>query len=94
MAGTPADQAEKEVTVTYATRKHACDVQIANAQAQPSPAPAGDEIKAKQERFYAGAHPYMDESLPELRKAVHELGGLQAAPQSARPHFRRGREPD
>jgi len=55
-------------------------VQIANAQAQPSPAPAGDEIKAKQERFYAGAHPYMDESLPELRKAVHELGGLQAAP--------------
>jgi hypothetical protein len=76
--GTPADQAEKELT--YATRKYACAVQIANAQAQRSPAPAGDEIKAKQERLYAGAHPYMDESLPGLRKTVHELGGLKAAP--------------
>jgi hypothetical protein len=75
--GTPADQAEKEVT--YATVKYACNVQTASAQDQRSPLQASGEIRAKQERLYAGAHPYMDESLPELRKTVHELGGLKPA---------------
>jgi hypothetical protein len=76
--GTPADQAEKEVT--YATTKYACNVHTATAQSQQSASQAGDEIKAKQEKLYDGAHPYMDESLPELRKTVPELGGLKAAP--------------
>jgi hypothetical protein len=77
--GTPADQAGKEVT--YATVKYECDVQPPSAQTQPSSSQPGDETKAEQEKFYAGAHPYMDEALPELKKTVHELGGLKAVPQ-------------
>lgn len=54
--------------------------QTATPQAQQSISQPGDETTAEQEKFYAGAHPYMDEPLPELKKSVHELGGLKAAP--------------
>ena len=38
-----------------------------------------DEAKTEA-KLYAGAHPYMDEPLSELRKTVHELAGLTPAP--------------
>lgn len=47
--------------------------------AQQSPSQAGDEVKAEEAKFYADAHPYMDEPLPELKKMVHELSGLKPA---------------
>jgi hypothetical protein len=46
---------------------------------QPTTQPA-NEINAEAVRLYAGAHPYMDEPLPELKKMVHELAGLKPAP--------------
>jgi hypothetical protein len=74
--GTPADQvAGKEVT--YATVKYECDAQTASPQARSSAQPS-DEIKTAMARFYADAHPYMDEPLPELKKEVRELAGLKA----------------
>jgi hypothetical protein len=76
--GAPADQAGKEVA--YATEKYECAVKTASAQAKPSLSQPGDETKAEQEKLYGGAHPYMDEALPELKKTVHELGGLKAVP--------------
>jgi hypothetical protein len=40
--------------------------------------PAG-KIENEAERLYVGAHPYIDEPLPELKRRVHELGGLKPA---------------
>ena len=37
-------------------------------------------MNTEAERLYAGAQPYMDEPLPKLKKAVHELKGLEPAP--------------
>jgi|SRR5580658_1372082 hypothetical protein len=48
-------------------------------QAPQAPSQAGDQVKAEEAKFYANAHPYIDESLPELKKMVHELGGLKPA---------------
>jgi hypothetical protein len=39
-----------------------------------------DAAKAEAARLYADAHPYMDEPLAELKKTVHDLGGLTPAP--------------
>lgn len=52
----------------------------ARPQVQPSSPPPSDAIKTEATTLYAGAHPYMDEPLPELKKVVHELGKLQPAP--------------
>ena len=76
--GKPADPVGKGVA--YTTVKYGCDVQTAFPQAQQSPSQPGTEHKAEQEKFYAGAHPYMDESLSELKKTVHELGGAKPVP--------------
>src|ERR1700722_7128366 len=74
--GTPANQsAGKELT--YATVNYECDVQTVSPQA---PSQLSDANKADIARFYAHAHPYMDEPLPELKNTVRELGGLQPAP--------------
>lgn len=74
--GAPADETGKEVT--YATVKYACNVPAVSAQTQQAPPPVGP--KADAVKFYADAHPYMDLALPELKKAVRELGGLKPAP--------------
>jgi hypothetical protein len=68
--------------VTYNTVKYECAVQAASPQAEQSPSQPDDEIKTEETNFYAGAHPYMDEPLPELKKMVHELGGLKPVPSS------------
>ena len=36
-------------------------------QTQPSPSTSSDEFKTEAEKLYAGAHPYMDEPLAELK---------------------------
>jgi hypothetical protein len=74
--GTPVDPAIGK-GVTYNTVKYECDVQTASPQAEVSPSQGEDEIKTEETKFYASAHPYMDEPLPELKKMVHELGGLK-----------------
>jgi hypothetical protein len=74
--GNPADETGKEVT--YATVKYACNAPAASPQTQQAPPSAG--TKADAVKFYAGAHPYMDLPLPELKKAVHELGRLRLVP--------------
>jgi hypothetical protein len=38
-----------------------------------------DQIKSGETKFYADAHPYPDEPLPELKKIVPSLGGLKPA---------------
>lgn len=73
--GTPLDKAGKEVS--YTTVNYGCDVQTTSAPSSPQP---GDEVKVERQKLYADAHPYMDESLSDLKKTVHELGGLKAAP--------------
>ena len=40
----------------------------------------GDDVKTEATKLYAGAHPYMDDPLPELKKTVHALAGLKPAP--------------
>ena len=51
----------------------------------PSPSPSSassvpnDAPKTEAARLYADAHPYMDEPLAELKKTVHDLGGLTPA---------------
>jgi hypothetical protein len=50
------------------------------SQAQQSPSQPGDEIQIEAAKLYAGAQPYMDEPLPELKKTVHEAAGLKPAP--------------
>jgi hypothetical protein len=52
----------------------------ASSQTQQSPSQPDNEINAEAAKLYAGAHPYMDEPLPELKKAVHEVAGLNPAP--------------
>jgi hypothetical protein len=74
--GVPADETGKEVT--YITVKYQCPVQTA-VQGTPQPSQAADEVKAEETKFYADAHPYMDQPLPELKKVVHELSGLKPA---------------
>lgn len=51
-------------------------VLAAEPQVQPAASPES-EIRAEEERLYANARPYMDEPLSELKKTVHELGGLE-----------------
>jgi hypothetical protein len=46
-------------------------------QTPQSPSTPGDELKTEAEKLYAGAHPYMDEPLAELKKMAHELAGLK-----------------
>lgn len=46
--------------------------------ASATPAPLGG-LQGEEAKLYANAHPYMDESLPKLKKAVHELGDVQPA---------------
>jgi hypothetical protein len=46
-------------------------------QTQQSPSTSSDEFKTEAEKLYAGAHPYMDEPLAELKKMAHELAGLK-----------------
>jgi hypothetical protein len=55
-------------------------VLTASPQTQPPPARPSDQIKTEEAKLYADAHPYLDEPLPQLKKAVHELGGLEPAP--------------
>jgi hypothetical protein len=77
--GTPADQsAGKELT--YATVNYECDVQTVSPQTPQAPSRLSDANKADIARFYAHAHPYMDEPLTELKNTVRELSGLQPAP--------------
>jgi hypothetical protein len=45
------------------------------AQSRPT-----GKIENEAARLYAGAHAYIDEPLPELKKTVHELAGLKPAP--------------
>jgi hypothetical protein len=45
-----------------------------------SPTGPQDDIQAEAAKLYAGARPYMDDPLPELKKTVHELAGLRPAP--------------
>src|SRR5450755_3990766 len=52
----------------------------ASSQAQQPPSQPGDEIQIEAAKLYAGAQPYMDEPLPELKKVVHEAVGLKPAP--------------
>ena len=75
--GISEDQAGKERT--YATVKYECDGQTVSAQTQQSGSQPKDAIKADIARLYGDTHPYIDEPLPELKKAVHELGGLKPA---------------
>jgi hypothetical protein len=79
--GTPADPATGK-EVIYATVKYECDVQTASPQAPPQP---NDALKADIARFYADAHPYMDEPPPELKKTIRELAGLKPAPSQEQP---------
>src|ERR1022692_4834209 len=44
-------------------------------QVQPSAAQPVNEIKTEETRLYADARPYLDATLAELTKTVHELGG-------------------
>jgi hypothetical protein len=82
--GTPADQsAGKELT--YATVKYECNVQSVSPQTLQAPSQPSDAIKADIARLYSGAHPYMDEPLPELKKTVRELAGLKPAPNQEQP---------
>jgi VWFA-related protein len=46
--------------------------------ASSAPAPLS-ELGREEVTLYAGAHPYMDEVLPKLKKAVHELGAVEPA---------------
>ena len=48
-------------------------------QIQRSPSQSNSEIETEETKLYADAHPYLDDSLPELKKMVHELGGLEPA---------------
>ena len=76
--GIPADEAGKEVT--YATVKYECNAPAALPQNEQAPSMPGDGAKADAVKFYAGAQPYMDAPLPELKKTVRELGGLKPVP--------------
>jgi hypothetical protein len=82
--GIPEDQAAGK-EVTYATVKYECDVQTVSAQTQQSASQPNDAIKEDIARLYGDTHPYIDEPLPELRKAVHELGGLKPAAAEEEP---------
>jgi len=83
LPGAPADQpAGKQVT--YSTLKYECDAQTASPQARSSSLPS-DENRTAMAKFYADAHPYIDEPLPELKKDVHELAGLKPDPGSKQP---------
>jgi hypothetical protein len=44
-----------------------------------------DEIKADEEKLYATARPYMDAALPELKRLVPELAGLNPASSREQP---------
>jgi len=79
--GSPTDEAGKEVT--YATVKYECEVPATSQQIQQSRPQPTDETKAETLKFYADAHPYIDEPLDQLKKTVHELGGLKAAASQA-----------
>lgn len=52
----------------------------ASAESPQSPTGPQNDIKAEAAKLYAGARPYMDDPLPELKKTVHELAGLKPAP--------------
>jgi len=53
-------------------------IQTSQAQAsQAQPSQSVDLFKAEETKLYGDAHPYLDEPLPKLKKAVHELGGLK-----------------
>lgn len=52
----------------------------ASPQAQLSTSQPVNEIKTEEAKLYADAHPYLDDPLPKLKKAVHELGDLAPAP--------------
>ena len=52
----------------------------AYAGSPQSPTGPQDNIKAEAAKLYAGARPYMDDPLPELKKTVRELAGLKPAP--------------
>ena len=79
--GNPANEAGKEVT--YATVKYECEVQATSEQVQQSPLQPADQTKAETLKFYAGAHPYIDEPLTEFKKMVRELGRLTPAASQA-----------
>lgn len=48
--------------------------------ALPQQSAPGVDIKKESERLYAGAHPYMDDPLPELKRVGRELGGIRPDP--------------
>jgi hypothetical protein len=82
--GTPADQSGGK-EVTFATVQYECNVQTVAPQTPQATSQSSDAIKADIARLYSGAHPYMDESLPELKKTVRELGGLKPTPSQEQP---------
>jgi hypothetical protein len=51
----------------------------ASLQVQQSSSQSGNQINAEEVKLYVGAHPYMDESISDLKKTVHELAGLEPA---------------
>ena len=58
----------------------------AQAQAQPQPPTqtqaqhaVDDSLADEEKKLYASAHPYIDDSLPVLKKTLHELNGLKPA---------------
>jgi hypothetical protein len=52
----------------------------ASSQTQLSSSQASDDLKKEEAALYADARPYLDATLPELKKTVHELDGLEPAP--------------
>jgi hypothetical protein len=51
----------------------------ARPQTSQSLSPSADQIKMEERKFYADAHPYLDEPLPKLRKMVPDLQSLKPA---------------
>ena len=76
--GIPKDQVSGN-EVTYASVKYECDEPAVSSPTEPAPSQAAEQVKTEETKFYADAHPYMDEPLPQLKKTVHELGGLKPA---------------
>jgi hypothetical protein len=74
--GIPAEPSSGK-SVAYRTVNYECDVQT-SLPSRSQPSPSTDDAKAGVAKFYAGAHPYMNETLSDLKKTVRELGGLKA----------------
>jgi hypothetical protein len=77
--GIPKDQVPGN-EVSYASVKYDCEVPAVSSPAEPAPSQGVEQVKTEETKFYADAHPYMDEPLPQLKKTVHEVGGLKPAP--------------